>query len=400
MSKATVRDKCREMQKQPDRTEKMSGSSRFTPFQGSTMERSMSPLPLDHTDTYRNHQSEIQYRMRRLPKLDAPFKSVIDAASQSPEKNHGKGDRIIEILVAVWLLYTLECPEAEAWTVYEIGQRLSETLSFENRVFLVGDAIHTHCPKGGQGMNVSMGDGFASPTAASSRCLITQQLQPWLEARDGGDRVEVAREVIDFDRKFSPFFSGKLESLLLLIPKVSVSKNFGLYGFGWGNGRRQRGWNTSLPDCGKLLSNENRVGEKQQHRIDAHAIQFADRLVSHGRWRLISHMGTVARASDSVTSAIGCILPYSAFPELASVGRNIQILSDEISYLDGGGPLAARHNSGQGVNSAGPGIQNGQVLAGLMVPFARARGLYPARRTERDVTPWAVALHEMPQTFR
>ena len=55
------------------------------------------------------------------------------------------------------------------WSVYEIGQRLCD--KFDDlpedapherfpRVFIAGDACHTHSPKAGQGMNVSMQDAF------------------------------------------------------------------------------------------------------------------------------------------------------------------------------------------------------------------------------------------------
>lgn len=45
-------------------------------------------------------------------------------------------------------------------TGYHIGQRLTESFSPDNRVFLAGDACHTHSPKAGQGMNTSMQDTF------------------------------------------------------------------------------------------------------------------------------------------------------------------------------------------------------------------------------------------------
>ena len=56
------------------------------------------------------------------------------------------------------------------WSVYEIGQRLTDKFDGRSRkrgfdpalphVFICGDACHTHSPKAGQGMNVSMGDAF------------------------------------------------------------------------------------------------------------------------------------------------------------------------------------------------------------------------------------------------
>jgi 2-polyprenyl-6-methoxyphenol hydroxylase-like FAD-dependent oxidoreductase len=42
---------------------------------------------------------------------------------------------------------------------YQIGQRVGDSFSLKERVFLAGDAVHTHSPKAGQGMNVSMQDG-------------------------------------------------------------------------------------------------------------------------------------------------------------------------------------------------------------------------------------------------
>src|ERR1700751_1312512 len=65
--------------------------------------------------------------------------------------------------------YTLEVKEIPWWSVYEIGQRLTdkfddvpdeETATRLPRVFIAGDACHTHSPKAGQGMNVSMQDAF------------------------------------------------------------------------------------------------------------------------------------------------------------------------------------------------------------------------------------------------
>lgn len=39
-----------------------------------------------------------------------------------------------------------------------VGQRVAERYSVKDRVFIAGDACHTHSPKAGQGMNASMND--------------------------------------------------------------------------------------------------------------------------------------------------------------------------------------------------------------------------------------------------
>src|SRR5881398_793307 len=65
--------------------------------------------------------------------------------------------------------HSLDVKEIPWWSVYEIGQRLTdkfddvpdaETVQRVPCVFIAGDACHTHSPKAGQGMNVSMQDGF------------------------------------------------------------------------------------------------------------------------------------------------------------------------------------------------------------------------------------------------
>lgn len=54
--------------------------------------------------------------------------------------------------------YTLTYQYCDWWTAYQIGQRVGSKFSAHDRIFLAGDAVHTHSPKAGQGMNVSMQD--------------------------------------------------------------------------------------------------------------------------------------------------------------------------------------------------------------------------------------------------
>ena len=78
-------------------------------------------------------------------------------------------DDLIAAARRIFVPYALDVKEVPWWSVYEIGQRLCD--KFDDvpeadvaarlpRVFIAGDACHTHSPKAGQGMNVSMQDGF------------------------------------------------------------------------------------------------------------------------------------------------------------------------------------------------------------------------------------------------
>ena len=75
----------------------------------------------------------------------------------------------IEIARRILHPYTLEVHDIAWSSVHEVGQRLTD--KFDDvpvemtglrspRVFIAGDACHTHSAKAAQGMNVSMQDGF------------------------------------------------------------------------------------------------------------------------------------------------------------------------------------------------------------------------------------------------
>jgi phenol 2-monooxygenase len=63
--------------------------------------------------------------------------------------------------------YTIDVKEVVWWSIYDIGHSITDRfddvpdgVDRDPRVFIAGDACHTHSPKAGQGMNVSMQDTF------------------------------------------------------------------------------------------------------------------------------------------------------------------------------------------------------------------------------------------------
>jgi phenol 2-monooxygenase (NADPH) len=115
--------------------------------------------------------------------------------------------------------YTLEVHEIAWWSVYEIGQRLcdrfddvpaAEAGTRTPRVFIAGDACHTHSPKAGQGMNVSLRDGFNLGWKLAA--VLRGQAAPALLHTYSDERHAVAKELIDFDREFARMFSARPKS--------------------------------------------------------------------------------------------------------------------------------------------------------------------------------------------
>jgi len=106
--------------------------------------------------------------------------------------------------------YRFDVKETVWWSVYEIGQRLCS--DFDNgasetppTVFIAGDACHTHSPKAGQGMNVSMGDTFN--LGWNLAAVLRGQSSPSLLRTYSDERQAIAQELIDFDRHWAAEFA-------------------------------------------------------------------------------------------------------------------------------------------------------------------------------------------------
>ncbi|OQO07602.1 hypothetical protein B0A48_07299 [Cryoendolithus antarcticus] len=116
-------------------------------------------------------------------------------------------DVILQSAQRIMAPYTLTYRKLDWWTAYQIGQRVGTQFSAYERVFLAGDAVHTHSPKAGQGMNVSMQDSFnlgwkvASVLKGISSRSILKTYQ--------SERRKIAQDLIEFDHKFSRLFSGR-----------------------------------------------------------------------------------------------------------------------------------------------------------------------------------------------
>jgi phenol 2-monooxygenase len=111
--------------------------------------------------------------------------------------------------------YSLDVKEIAWWSVYEIGQRLCDRFDdvpdhsaadVHPRVFIAGDACHTHSPKAGQGMNVSMQDGFNLGWKLAA--VLRDRAAPELLRTYSDERRAVAQELIDFDRELAAMFSA------------------------------------------------------------------------------------------------------------------------------------------------------------------------------------------------
>ncbi|MFI9489578.1 FAD-binding monooxygenase [Promicromonospora sp. NPDC052451] len=116
--------------------------------------------------------------------------------------------------------YALDVRDVPWHSVYEVGHRVTD--GFDDvpadlagtrtpRVFLAGDACHTHSAKAGQGMNVSMQDGWN--IAWKLAHVLTGRAPESLLATYSAERHVVAQDLIDFDREWSRLMATPPEDL-------------------------------------------------------------------------------------------------------------------------------------------------------------------------------------------
>ncbi|WP_309102321.1 FAD-dependent monooxygenase [Microbacterium sp.] len=146
----------------------------------------------------------------------------IDLGEVAENDNHQVRQTPIEEIIrkanAILHPYSLDVKQVAWHSVYEVGHRVTD--GFDDvidgsgrtpRVFLTGDACHTHSAKAGQGMNVSMQDGFNLGWKLGS--VLTGRSPESLLATYSAERMPVAQQLIDFDREWSALMARKPEEI-------------------------------------------------------------------------------------------------------------------------------------------------------------------------------------------
>ncbi|KAI1101462.1 putative phenol 2-monooxygenase [Jackrogersella minutella] len=146
-------------------------------------------------------------RENKMVRLYIQLKEVTPDASGRADRSKITPELILSAAKKILNPYKIDYEYCDWWTAYQIGQRVGTNFDAHKRVFLAGDAVHTHSPKAGQGMNVSMQDTYnlgwkvalVVKGIAKRNILSTYQ----------SERREIAQDLIDFDHRFSRLFSGR-----------------------------------------------------------------------------------------------------------------------------------------------------------------------------------------------
>ena len=144
----------------------------------------------------------------------------VDLGEIDPNKREAFRDKhtqesVIATAQRVLRPYTLAVKSVVWFAVYQVGQRVTDRFddvpadqvgSRLPRVFIAGDACHTHSAKAGQGMNVSMQDTFNLGWKLAS--VLDGRAKPDLLRTYSAERLAIAQGLIDFDKEWSKIMAS------------------------------------------------------------------------------------------------------------------------------------------------------------------------------------------------
>ena len=205
---------------------------------------------------------------------------------------------------------------------YRVKQRIIQEFSDRARVFIVGDACHTHSPKAAQGLNISMMDSYNLTWKLA--LVLQQKARPELLETYNRERKQIAQELIDFDLRFSHLFAKK-EFLDNNAEFHDVYKK--AHGFTTGVGLHYQqnlltNYSVDVPINTESLEPLN-PGKRfytvtATRHIDGTAVNLLDEMPSNGRFHLIIFAGNaisqdrLVRCAEYLNSADSILTRYSS----------------------------------------------------------------------------------------
>lgn len=192
--------------------------------------------------------------------------------------------------------YTINVRSVGWCSVYEVAHRLTD--GFDDvqpglvgkqtpRVFIMGDACHTHSAKAGQGMNVSMQDAFNLGWKLAA--VLESRSPQSLLATYSAERQVIAKNLIDFDKEWSALMATPADQM----EDPSELERFYVNGFEFSNG-----FKTQYPESMIIASTEYQalaegypVGKrfrsaKVVRRSDSNIVNIGHLHEADGRWRI------------------------------------------------------------------------------------------------------------------
>ncbi|MDE0547394.1 FAD-binding monooxygenase [Microbacterium sp. C7(2022)] len=231
------------------------------------------------------------------------------AADDNHRVRHTPIDEIIRRANEILNPYTLDVKQVAWHSVYEVGHRVTDRFDDGDRgraprVFLTGDACHTHSAKAGQGMNVSMQDGFNIGWKLGH--VLSGIAPESLLETYSAERQPVAQQLIDFDREWSSLMARKPED---------ITDSQELATFYLGTAEFPSGFMTQYspsmivgPDDHQQLAAGFPLGKRFKSSevvrvCDGNAVHLGHHARADGRWRIYAFADASEAGADSSLAA-------------------------------------------------------------------------------------------------
>lgn len=127
-------------------------------------------------------------------------------------------EAMIDTVNRILAPYSLDVRAVTWWSVYEVAHRIAD--GFDDvpadlqgevmpHAFIMGDACHTHSAKAGQGMNVSIQDGFNLGWKLAA--VLERRAPESLPCTYSFERKIVAQNLIDFDKEWAEMMARPVD---------------------------------------------------------------------------------------------------------------------------------------------------------------------------------------------
>lgn len=194
--------------------------------------------------------------------------------------------------------YELDTKSVYWSTKYCIQQLLAERYSaLDNRVFILGDAAHTHSPKAGMGLNMGVQDAYN--LAWKLAAVVNKEAKVHILATYELERRPIAQELLDFDRDFNTLFHSPLadctpEEYRNAIADAVVKESGSISGIAAQYVDQDIMGNLSY--CCQHLASHVTIGSRIPHGVfvnhaGGRSLSIHDVLLSDGKWRLFVFPG-------------------------------------------------------------------------------------------------------------
>jgi hypothetical protein len=228
--------------------------------------------------------------------------------------------------------YRLEWRSVEWFGRYQIGQRVASRFTDDDhRVFIAGDASHTHSPKAAQGMNTSMHDSFN--LGWKLNFAIRGLAKPILLQTYELERKKIAEDLINFDYEHAnAFAAGDPDALAAnFVKNVAFISGYGVnYDFNVLNVP------TKAHGLGSLRPGYLLPPAKVTRYIDANPVDIQTDIPALGQFRIYFFAKNVHRAMPFLDTVCAAHQTTSSYVGRVSVAGNASYTIQP--------PLAAPHD--------------------------------------------------------